>query len=172
MGPRLLLQKLQETRQDPIRRRRALPTCQPTLVTQAPAEGAGFTDTRPWGPRPQLQGTCPALVRATEQHPRDDAHQLPDYGPRTVGPTGQAIGRVEERLQVMCQLLPVNCGAAGIFAAINQLPILQERHRTGRQRDRTSTSAHWGRHTALRWWGAHSHAPCHGPKGKSHWKVG
>lgn len=137
------------------------PPSQPTLVRQAPDERAGFTDTwalRPW---PQPQGTCPALVRAAKQHSCDDAHQLPDHNPRAVGPTGQAVGWEEERFQVICQLTPVSRGAAGILAAINQLPILQEGKRTGqyhlqemgrkaplspgRQRDLTSSTCPiWG----------------------------
>lgn len=145
--PRLLPQELREARQDPGRSRHSAPPrpprpAWPTLAPQAPAERAGFTDTRAPGPRPPPQGTRPALVRATQQHPRDDTHQLPDHSPCAVGPAGQAIGREEEGLQVVCELVPVGHGATGICAAVDQLTILQA---GGRQGNVSSTG--WGQNT-------------------------
>lgn len=96
----------------------------PTLVAQAPAVRAGFTDTRALQAWPQPQGAGPALFRVAQQHPCDNTHQLPDHGTCAVGPASQAVGREEERLQVVCKLAPVGHGTAGVFAAINQLTIL------------------------------------------------
>lgn len=133
-SPRPLPQELREARQAPgIPAPLCPPPCPawPTLAAQAPAERAGFTDTRaPWR-RPPPQGTRPALVRAAQQHPRDDPHQLPDHSPGAVGPAGQAVGREEEGLQVVRELVPVRHGAAGVRAAVDQLPVLRAGDRQG-----------------------------------------
>lgn len=103
----------------------------PTLAPQASAERAGLTDVRAPGAGPPPQHTCPAPVRATQQHPRDDVHQLPDHSPCTVGPAGQAVGWEEERLQMVGQLAPISHRAAHVSAAINQLTVLQAGERQG-----------------------------------------
>lgn len=103
----------------------------PTLAVEAPAEWAGLTDKRAPGPWPQ--GPCPALVRAAQQRPRDDMHQLPDHSPCALGAPGQAIGGEEKGFQLVRQLPQVSRWAPGTTTAVNQLTVLRQergRHRS------------------------------------------